>query len=116
MFFRSALCVTRGLVAFSPLIPPAYVAAGVKAYLIITETIAESVRPSSEGSVFAGLPFAYFEAENIDVCVTACPPAVSLDPPPAATPVTTTLRRATNANDASNRTPRRCRGRVVLDT
>ena len=61
MFLASDLCVTRGLVALRPLIPPAYEAVGVKAYLIITGTSFEPVSPSSEGSVFA-IPFACFAA------------------------------------------------------
>jgi len=55
------LWVTRGLVAFSPLIPPAYEAVGVKAYLIITGTSLEPFSPSSEGSVLA-IPVACFAA------------------------------------------------------
>ena len=116
MFFRSALCVTRGLVALRPLIPPAYDAVGVTAYLIITGTSFESVRPSSEGSVFARLPFACLAATYVDACVGCCCLAVSPVEAPEATPIATKLSRPTNTNDASAIVLRRRRSRVVLDT
>src|SRR6476620_500772 len=115
MFFRSVLCVTRGLVAFRPLTPPAYDAVGVKAYLIITGTSFEPVSPSSEGSVLATLPFACFEATYVDPCVGCCA-TVRLVPAPEATPMATKLSSPTNTNDASTNVLRRRRSRVVFYT
>src|SRR6476660_1200784 len=116
MFFRSVLCVTRGLVAFRPLTPPAYEAVGVKAYLIITGTSFEPVSPSSEGSVLATLPFACFAAAYIEASVGCCFAVVRPVEAPEATPMATKLSRPTNTNDASTNVLRRRRSRVVFDT
>ena len=58
--------MAAGLVAFSPLIPPAYDATGSMSTLTITPTTASSVRLSSAGSLWAALPLADFGTSNWD--------------------------------------------------
>src|SRR4051794_34702805 len=103
-FAASDLPVARGLVAFIPTTPPAYDAVASKSYLIITLTGVESVRPSSDGSVFASRLLGDLAALNVSLAVgrTAVGCSRAAFPPlaPDATPLTAKLRATTSRGSA----------------